>query len=373
LVVVRSSGGIAGELWLVPPAGGSPRPARSDPPGVFSNDPVFTLDGRGLIHQSNRAGATNLWILPLNGDPPVRLTTGAGPDESPSVARTGTIAFTVSHWRAALVLHHLGTGQTRQLLTDSAIMWAPSFSPDTREVAFSRGETDGSWHIWMAPIEGGMPRRLTSGRLPEIYPRFSPDGAAVIYHTWSSGVDRVWRVPRSGGPAVALTPPRDDDDGYADVSPDGQWIAFARTEKGTTRICIARMDGGQTRLLTDGESTVPRWSPDGRWIAFSRSRSLRGGVFVVGADGANLRRLSETGSWPVWWHDGKHIGYLDRAADGTEQIFIAAREGGPSRLLHGLRFIAWNHPFDVSADGALLVSSDTVHLSSEIWLLEAQR
>ena len=370
LAVVRSSGGIAGELWIVPVVGGTPRRVSNDPPGIFSNDAVFTPDGRGLIHQSNRQGATNLWLQPLSGGFLTRLTTGSGPDESPSVARSGTILFVNSRSRSVLLLHDFRTGRTRHVLTHSDILWAPVFSPDGLEIAFSRSEADGTWHVWIVPTDGGEPRRVTSGRLPEIYPRFFPDGASIAYHTWSSGADRVWRVPKAGGPPTPLPTVGHDDDEYADIAPDGRSLVFARTEKGGTRIYTSRLDGSEVRRLTESEATLPHWSPDGKWVAFSRGRRTTGGIFLVRADGTGLRRLSETGSWPVWWPGGKRIGYLDGAPDGSEQIYAVELDGGPARLLTGLRFTTWNHPFDVSRDGTRLVSTDAVTLSSEIWLLD---
>lgn len=373
LAVVRSAGGISGELWLVPLNGRAPRRVSHDAPGVSSNEAVFTADGRGLVHQSNRAGATNLWILPLAGERSIRLTTGPGPDVSPSVSRDGSIAFANTRYRCQLILQDLASVQTRELLTHSSYIWSPAFSPDRRDVAFSRAETDGSWHIWIAPVEGGAARQLTSGALPEIYPRFSPDGAFIIYHTWSAGPDRIWRVPRAGGPAVALTPAREDDDAYGDISPDGRWLAFARTEKDATRIYIASLTGGETRRLTASASTLPHWSPDGRWIAFSSNRGLNSGVFLIGADGAGMRRISETGSWPIWWPAGDLLGYTNIGPDGAQQILVTRFAGGPSKPLRGLRFKGTNNPFDISSDGALLATSSDTEISSEIWLLEPQR
>jgi Tol biopolymer transport system component len=94
---------------------------------------------------------------------------------------------------------------------------------------------------------------------------------------------------------------------------------------------------------------------------------------VIGADGNGVRRLSETGSWPVWWPDGKQLGYLDTGPDGTQQIFIVPFKGGPSRPLAAIKFNGSNNPFDLSPDGALLATSNSVHLSSEIWLLQPKR
>jgi Tol biopolymer transport system component len=373
LVVVRSSGGLAGELWEVPLSGGQPKRLYADPPGIFSNQPVFMPDGRGIVHQSNRAGATNLWLASLNGGALVPLTTGAGPDESPSVARDGSVAFINRRSRCTLEIRDLAAGKSRDIAVHGWYIWAPAFSPDGSEVAFSRAEKDGAWHIWITPAAGGTPRRLTSGTLPEIYPRFSPDGQFVVYHTWSSGPDRVWRVPHSGGPPEPLTPARDDDDGYADVSPDGRSLAFARTEKKRTRIFVAPLGGGQARLLVDAESTLPRWSPDGRWIAFTPNRqAYASGIFVVAADGTGQRRVSEIGGWPVWWPDGKRIAFQDLAPDGFTRVSSAPLEGGPIQKTADVRIAGTNNPFDISRDGRLLATSGCVDVSSEIWLLRTQ-
>ena len=373
LVVVRSTGGLAGELWSVPIEGGAPHRLWEDAPGVSSTQPVFTADGRGIVHQSNRAGATNLWTLALGGGPPTRLTTGSGPDEAPSVARSGLTAFLSSRSRCGLIVCTLPGGQTREIMSHSSYMWAPAFSPKSDELAVSLYGRDGSWHIWVAPLKGGPVRQLTSGSLPEVYPRFTPDGTSVVYHTWSPGPDRIWRAPLAGGPPVAITPARDEDDGYADVSPDGKWIAFARTEKEVTRIYVAPFAGGEAKRVTDSASTLPRWSPDGKWIAFSANRGYAGGVFVIGSDGTGMRRLFETGGWPIWWPDGKHLAFQSWGTDGNEEILDIPFTGGPPRPLHIVRFLGTNNPIDISSDGGLLATANCVDTSSEIWLLEPAR
>jgi Tol biopolymer transport system component len=374
LAVARSTGGVAGEIWLVPAGGGKPRRLSNESPGVFSHTPVFTPDGSGLICSSNRGGATNLWFLPLEGGgTPLQLTSGPGPDESPSVARDGKILFLNSRSHNALLVYDLKSGRERELVTYAGFLWAPAFSPDGREIAFSQAEPDGAWHIWVVPTKGGKARRLSSGALPEIYPRFTPDGNSVIYFTWSPQRNRIWQVPHSGGPALALTPKGKEDETYGDVSPDGRWLAFAREEQNITRIYIAPMSGGEARRLTQSPSTLPRWSPNGQWIAFSPGRSFESGIFLIRADGTHEHRLTQTGSWPAWWPDGKRIAYLVIGPEGSQQIRTVPVEGGPSMLLSGLRFAGTNNPIDLSPDGTLIATSNSVAVSSEIWLLELQR
>ncbi len=370
LAVTRSMGGSAGEIWLVPLDGGPPRRLSNDPSGIFSHMPVFTPDGRGVVHQSNRAGATNLWVVPLNDGQPVRLTSGPGPDTIPSVAQDGSIAFANIRWRASLLIYSLENGQVSEIVTYSSPLWAPAFSPSGRELAFSRTEQDGTWRIWIVPTQGGTPQQLTSGLLPEIYPRFTPDGNSVIYNTWSSEVDRIWHVPKTGGPPTAFMPAHGDDTQYADISPDGKWLAFTRTKNGISYISIAAIDSGEERQLTEFPSTLPRWSPDGQWIAFSLSQGYIDGISVIRVDGTGMRQLSETGGWPVWWPDGKQLGYLNYGKDGSLEIRTVPFAGGPSKVLNFVRYNSTNNPFDISPDGTRLATTDHKVVSSDIWLLK---
>jgi hypothetical protein len=83
-------------------------------------------------------------------------------------------------------------------------------------------------------------------------------------------------------------------------------------------------------LLTRSPASVPRWSPDGKWIAFSPDRSYGAGVFIVRPDGTDERRLTPTGGWPIWWPDGRRIGYRTITADARQQIESIMIDGSPA-------------------------------------------
>jgi TolB protein len=369
IAFVRSLGGASREVWAVSAQGGVPERLWADETGVFSDSPLFTPDGRGVIHVSNRAGATNLWLMPLGGGKPVRLTSGPGPDTGPSLAQDGKLAFLSSRSRNALLVYPLPGGAPRTLVTHAAPLWAPRFSPDGRELAFSRMEADGLWHVWTVPAEGGTARQLTAGKVPEIYPLYWPDGASLVFFTWGREPNRVFRMSRTGGVAAPLLP-EGMSASYPDLSPDGRRLAFSVTEGGIVRAHLMPVAGGRPRALTEGPSTVPRFSPDGRWVAFSPDRSFGAGIFVVPADGGPPRRLSDTGGWPVWWPDGRRIGYQAVGRDGNTEIRVVPVEGGPSTTLAHVRFLGTNYPFDVSRDGRALATTNTVSVSNELWLLE---
>jgi eukaryotic-like serine/threonine-protein kinase len=370
LAVARSAGGEASEIWTVQTSDGKLRRLWADPPGVYSSAPAFLADGSGIVHVSARGGAENLWFMPVRGGVPVQLTSGPGPDLWPSVSRNGAIAFVSVHRRAGLWAYDLEAGTKRQLTSHSKYLWAPAVSPDGLDIAYSRAEEDGSWHIWIVPTRGGEPRRLTSSSLPEVYPRFSPDGKWVIYCTWSAQADRIWRVARRGGPAEPLSPERSEDDQYADISPDGRRLAFARTEGGETHVVVQEIGRTAARQITKRTSTLPRWSPDGRWIAFGLDRSSASGIFLVTPDGTDEHRLTETGGWPVWWPDSRAVAYTVVGFDGLQRARIESLTGPLTFSPPVFPVTGQNTPFDISKDGRYLAITDGEVLGSGIWLLE---
>jgi hypothetical protein len=94
------------------------------------------------------------------------------------------------------------------------------------------------------------------------------------------------------------------------------------------------------------------------------------GIFVIAVDGTALRRLTSFGSWPVWLPKEERVAFMAVAADGTQQILSVPFKGGPTETVRSPRFVGTNYRFDISADETLLVTSNTISISGEIWLLE---
>jgi serine/threonine protein kinase/Tol biopolymer transport system component len=372
IAVVRGSGGAAAELWLLSPDGSPPRLAIKEPTTIFSESPAFTRDGRAIVHASNRGGATNIWSLPLTGARPVQLTTGAGPDESPSVANDGTIAYSNARWRETLGVYDVRQGTSRTLLTHTPYVWGPVVSPNGTEVAVNLGGVDGSWHIWIVSLKDGTRRQLTSGDAGEVYPRYSPDGSFVFFHTWNAP-RRIGRIATTGGVVTWLSFGQPGGEGYGEVSPDGKTIAFVRSDREAERIYLAPVAGGPARLLTASAGTLPRWSPDGKTIAFAIDRSFSGGVFVIGADGTGQRQIAKDGGWPVWFPDGKRLGVLALAWDGNARVRVVTVGDGATRTIDTIRLLGSNRPFDVLDDGNRIVAASTIYDLNEIWVLEPRR
>ena len=367
LAVIRGTGGTAGEIWLVPASGGDPRRLLQEPATVACDYPMFTPDGRGIIHSSSRGGSTNIWFVSLTGRTSVRLTTGSGPDEYPTIAANGSIAFINSHWRNLLQAYSLATGVPRTLDSHTPFVWGPAISPDGRTVAFSRGDADGTWHLWTVPFAGGAPRQLTSTESGEVYPRWLSDRRTLLFTTWNNP-RRIGRVDIEGGPPAFLSfgP---GDASYADPSPDGRSVVFSRIDREGERLYVAPIAGGTLSLLTRSPGATPRWSPDGSLVAFGGTRGYGGGIFVIRPGDTEGRRLTSEGGWPVWWPDGRRIGYISVGPDGNQEIRVVSIDGGAPQTLP-IRLVGMNHPFAVTNDAQAIVVSDSVHISSQIWLLQ---
>jgi len=372
IAVPRSRGGSFREIWLVPVNGGAPAQFAPVSGGASTDMPVFSADGSGVVYRSNRAGAWNLWYQDLRGErQPIQLTTGPGPDLMPSVANSGAIAFLNSRSRSVLVLHDLQTAQMRTLLSDIAIFWGPAFSPDGSEIAYARGEPDGSWHLWTVAATGGTARQLTFGKIPQIYARYTADGSEILYNTWGPEPLSIGKVPHRGGPERSLVPDSKFSESYADASPDGKWIVFARTEDKVSHLFVRAADGtGEARRLLPTPGAVPRWSPDGKWIAFCPDRGFSGGVFLVHPDGTGLKRIADRGGWPVWWPKSDKVGMQRAGPDQNTEFAVFDLATGKTTVPAGLTFGGSNYPFDVSHDGKWLVTTIQQHVSDEIWLLE---
>ncbi|RJL34340.1 amidohydrolase family protein [Bailinhaonella thermotolerans] len=137
-------------------------------------------------------------------------------------------------------------------------------SPDGRTLAI-----DVAGGIWTLPVSGGRARLITPLDHDASRPRFSPDGARVLFQSFRDGVYDVWTVAPDGGRAERLTsgPSYDTEPCF---SPDGRRIAFASDRGNRSRIWLMDLDGGGPVPVTeaDGAYAAPAWSPDGRRLAY---------------------------------------------------------------------------------------------------------
>ena len=280
----------------------------------------------------------------------------------------------------------------RRRLTQAAVGdgdWRFDVSPDGRTLAFIRYEKRGIADLYVVPMQGGEPRRLSNWNAAIEGLSWTSDGREIVYSVDETPASRLWRIdanattpsrgsPIAGIPAAAMNPSisrpasghparlafqttsRDVDlhlmdlaadpvehaitsqpfvnstriEGSARFSPDGSRVALASFRSGEQEIWVTGRDGSGLRQVTSlGASGVQvgGWSPDGRTIVFEAAVAGNTDVYLVGADGGHLHRLT-TGlsidGVPSWSADGRWIYFASTRAGVRADVWRIAPDGG---------------------------------------------
>ena len=255
----------------------------------------------------------------------------------------------------------------------------PNWSPDGQEVAFASNRT-GSWHVFVAAPGDEGARQITSrSDGDDRRPRWSPDGQRLAFlsraSSGSTGWD-VWVKPISGGEPLRLTrDPLDEQDPR--WSPDGKWIAF--TFRGgrhvNRRIAVVPVAGGESRELLpqkwNGDSHSARWSPDGKRLAFVSDEGGSKSIFIISVEGGEPERVTDSKheqTDPAWSPDGAAIAHVSNR-EGTQRLMVTSVADRKSRAFT-LGTGVYKSP-QWTSDGEALASlfSGPVY-PADVWLFE---
>lgn len=141
-------------------------------------------------------------------------------------------------------------------------------SPDGETLVISDKTEDGQSAIYLLPVAGGTPRRVTP-LVPSYWHGWSPDGATLAYTAKRGATFQIYTCPAAGGAETQLTQDFDHCDG-PDYTPCGEWIWFNGERSGAVDLWRMRPDGSDLERMTDGADVnwFPHPSPDGRQIAY---------------------------------------------------------------------------------------------------------
>jgi Tol biopolymer transport system component len=182
-------------------------------------------DGKQLVLSSSRLGSPDLWLLPTDGGEFRRLTTDAAEERGPQFSSDGEqIAFhSLRSGNRDIWIVPAGGGPARALAVHPATDWFPTWSPDDQEIAFISDRAGKGTDIWVVPAAGGEPRPVTDHPAQDEWPLYSPDGESIFFFSTRTTPGRLFRTPRTGGPATPLTkgPSR-----VAAWAPDGRTLYF---------------------------------------------------------------------------------------------------------------------------------------------------
>jgi serine/threonine protein kinase len=286
---------------------GSLQPLRAAPGSYVS--PRFSPDGKRLA-VALFSGNTGLWVLDLDRDNFVRLTSVPG-DNYPIWSPDGKHIAYESGQGGIFWVRSDGSKAPERLMSRERRMFPYSFSPDGRRLAYSELNPETGADIWTLPLDAGDSDHPTAGT-PEPF--------------LSTAANE--RFPA--------------------LSPDGQWLAYASDESGDFEVYVRPFPGpgGKWRISTAG-GLLPVWSKSGRELAYETrdgrvmmvSYAVRGDTFISGQ--------------PRLWSNQQIVtGQGDLAPDGKRFVVLVAQPargeqrspGGVNLLLNFFDYLKQRAP-----------------------------
>jgi len=181
--------------------------------------------------------------------------------------------------------------------------------------------------------DGSNQVRLTNDKIEDVFPTWSPNGKEVAWTRGGLGPEgELWIVNADGTGKRQITFNTFSDAG-ASFSPDGNKLAFRSVRNGNMDIYVINVDGtGEQRLTDDpGLDRIADWSPDGTKISFTSDRSGACAIYAMNPDGSGVQKLtpdSMQAGVAAWSPDSSKLIFSDNfCANAESDLFVINRDG----------------------------------------------
>lgn len=374
---------------------------------VTLSDPQFSPDGKNIALVVSRPDIEKNRFTPEIAEVEVKsglskvLVSGyesvSQPRYSPDSRYLSFVAKAASEGggKSQIFLLSLKGNQIRQLTSSVTGVLYYSWSPDASRIAFtaqdepankdlaSKGYTafevldndmflesaPNPAHIWLAEVESGSQRRITSGTwsLPVVIPPSAPAPAL----SWAPGGDgllfvkvpsaysgdntkrRICRLSVSSGLMDMFTGV-DSYESFPLFSPDARWVSYWKRRNDDSEdlneLHVSPAAGGRGRSVSfklDRDLYRSVWFPDGKKLLVGGHDENRTSLWTFDLDG-NVKKLSLGNICPSWyfWTEtaisgSGSIAFLGSTPDHpAELFFMASPESQPVPLTQFNREVA---------------------------------
>jgi Tol biopolymer transport system component/DNA-binding winged helix-turn-helix (wHTH) protein len=289
------------------------------------------------------AGGSGLFVVPAMGGVERRVATAAfaSPEFmqlswSPDSRR---VAYSTFDENGSHVIRFVDVETTAiEPLQQAPDCWnagMPAFSPDGRRIAFVCTTSVGVYGVYVAPLDGGRPTRFATVMGVPQGLTWEVDGSLIVANDSGDG-GGLWKLTADG--RMSRLPFGEEGSAPARHGAD---VAYVRAHQAVE---IWRMDLNASEAATTAQRLIfstrseitPQYSPDGGRIVFQSNRSGSAEIWMSDADGTNPVRLTTFNGplvgAPQWCADGKRVAF-DARADGRSSIYVVdVEERRPRRL-----------------------------------------
>lgn len=265
---------------------------------------AISPDGNSVAYLARQNDADNIYIKStLGGKSTIQRTFRNNVFDMAYSPDGKNIAFTdrVSGNSNVYLINASEGVAVQQITSTMADEVGPCFSPDGKEIYFTKTETttqanglpQSRYYIWSYNRETSLLTQYSEGFTPNI----TPDGKNLIItrNNKQNGKGEIWIVNTENGQETMIL--NDPSKGFSSprISPDGKKIICVGTSEKTKNrnanldLFVVNLNGTGLTQLTfhPGDDVSPQWSPDGKILYFLSQRG------------------TEKGSWNVWKMDYK--------------------------------------------------------------------
>ena len=240
----------------------------------------FSLSANGsLVYVSGTAAAgdtrTLVWVDRDGREEAVPAP--PAPYASPRISPDGrSVALVVEDGRTAdVMVYDLERDTPSPLTFDPGQDRSPLWSPDGQRVVFSSNR-DGTPNVYTKAADGtGQAERLTTSDKPHVPMSWSADGQSLVLTELVDAQGDLTLFSLDAEPRFEALVATDATEAFAQVSPDGRWMAYVSDESGQFEVYVRpfpNVDDARWRISRDG-GLFPAWAPDGRELFFRSTAS----------------------------------------------------------------------------------------------------
>ncbi|MBA7712372.1 Tol-Pal system protein TolB [subsurface metagenome] len=268
---------------------------------IYGERELFTSK---IVFISNRDGNDELYMMDYDGHNQTRITFNKKQDYMPAWSADGKkIAYTsYRNNRAGLYILNPFEGEITEVVSKGT-NFAPTFSPDGKKLAFCSTLEEGNPEIYVATSEGKKIKRLTFNKAIDTAPSWSPTSREIAFTSDRGGTPQIYIMDAEGSNIRRISFGGSYHDAPA-WSPAGGRIAYVSRVDQIFDIYALNLRTEQVVKLTESNARneTPSWSPDGRHLVFSSNITGTIQLYTIDYDGSNLRRLTSKGEskLPDW-------------------------------------------------------------------------